>query len=66
MYKRQHRRFPELAERIGRFGILDATFERVCLNREQLTSGGFHDRVEKDESFDVTVGLVPNPLHAHG
>lgn len=61
-----HRRFPDLAERIGRFGILDAVFERVCLNREQLSGGGFHDRVEKDDSFDVTVGLVPNPLHAHG
>ncbi|MFP5328132.1 MAG: IucA/IucC family protein, partial [Acidimicrobiia bacterium] len=40
-----HHRFPELSERIERFGILDPVVERVCLNREQLTGGGFHDRV---------------------
>lgn len=61
--ERHHARFPELAERIERFGILDETVERICLNREQLTGGGFHDRTEKDESFDVVEGLVPNPLH---
>jgi siderophore synthetase component len=61
-----HERFPELAERIAWFGILDEEVERICLNREQLTGGGFHDRAEKDESFDVVDGLVPNPLHVHG
>ncbi len=60
-----HRRFAEMSQRIERFGILDPVLERVCLNREQLTGGGFHDRVEKDESFDVTAGFVPNPLHVH-
>jgi siderophore synthetase component len=57
-----HARFPELAARIERFGILEPTLPRICLNREQLTGGGFHDRVEKDEAFDLTVGVVPNPL----
>jgi len=61
-----HERFPELSERIGWFGILDEEVERVCLNREQLRGGGFHDRAEKDEAFDVVDGLVPNPLHVHG
>lgn len=61
-----HARVPELAHRIERFGILDEQIERICLNREQLTGGGFHDRTEKDESFDVVDGLVPNPLHVRG
>lgn len=64
--ERHHDRVPVLRERIDRFGILDAEVERICLNREQLTGGGFHDRVEKDESFDVVDGVVPNPLHARG
>lgn len=61
-----HARFPELAERIERFGILEPTLPRICLNREQLTGGGFHDRVEKDEAFDLTIGIVANPLHVRG
>lgn len=61
-----HDRFPELRDRIDRFGILDAEVERICLNREQLRGAGFHDRVEKDESFDVVDGVVPNPLHGRG
>lgn len=61
-----HARFPELSDRIASFGILDEEVERICLNREQLTGGGFHDRPEKDESFDAVDGLVPNPLHVHG
>ncbi len=61
-----HAQFPDLADRIARFGILDESVERICLNREQLSGGGFHDRAEKDESFDLAEGLVPNPLHVHG
>lgn len=61
-----HRAVPELAARVARFGLLDPEVERVCLNREQLTGGGFHDRAEKDESFDVTAGTVPNPLVDRG
>lgn len=57
-----HRAVPELAARVARFGLLDPEVERVCLNREQLAGGGFHDRAEKDESFDLTAGTVPNPL----
>lgn len=64
--ERHHHRFPELRDRIDRFGILDAEVERICLNREQLTGGGFHDRAEKDESFDVVDGVVANPLHVRG
>lgn len=45
------------------FGLTEPSFARVCLNREQLTGGGFHDRAEKDESFDLTYGTVPNPLN---
>jgi aerobactin synthase len=62
--EQHHERFPELRARIERFGLLDPQVERVCLNREQLTGGGFHDRAGRDDSFDVTVGRVPNPLHA--
>ncbi|WP_267593606.1 IucA/IucC family protein [Carbonactinospora thermoautotrophica] len=56
-------RFPELAERFAMFDLLAPTFGRVCLNREQLLGGGFHDRADRDESFDVMHGVVPNPLH---
>lgn len=57
-----HARFPELADRAAAFGLLAPEFDRVALNREQLTGGGFHDRAEKDEGFDLMHGRVPNPL----
>ena len=60
--ERYQARLPELAERYDEFGLLEATVERVCLNREQLTGGGFHDRAERDEGFDELHGSVPNPL----
>jgi aerobactin synthase len=58
-YRAEH---PELAAQHAAFGLTAPRFDRVCLNREQLTGGGFHDRSEKDESFDVTYGTVANPL----
>ncbi|MEV5239485.1 IucA/IucC family protein [Streptomyces cinnamoneus] len=60
--ERYHARFPELADRFDAFGLLAPDFDRVALNREQLLGGGFHDRAEKDEGFDVVHGRVANPL----
>jgi len=57
-----HERFPELADRVATFGLLAPSFDRVALNREQLTGGGFHDRSDRDADFDLTHGAVPNPL----
>jgi siderophore synthetase component len=59
-----HERFPELAERVDWFGLLEPTFGRVSLNREQLLGGGFHDRSERDGEFDVIEGTLINPLHS--
>lgn len=62
--ERYHARFPELADRFDAYGLLAPSFDRVALNREQLLGGGFHDRAERDEGFDVVHGTVPNPLAA--
>ncbi|HEX5566122.1 MAG TPA: IucA/IucC family protein [Streptomyces sp.] len=59
---RYHARFPELADRFEEFGLFAPAFDRVALNREQLLGGGFHDRAERDEGFDVVHGTVANPL----
>ncbi|MGW0522014.1 IucA/IucC family protein [Crossiella sp. NPDC003009] len=55
-------RFPELATQHEEYGFTAPEFDRVSLNREQLTGGGFHDRAEKDENFDVVHRTVRNPL----
>jgi siderophore synthetase component len=55
-------RFPQLADAFERFELHTPEFERVCLNREQLLGDGFHDRSERDETFDLVNGMVPNPL----
>ncbi|MFK3984713.1 IucA/IucC family protein [Micromonospora sp. NPDC050397] len=55
-------RFPELAERFARFDLLAPEFARVCLNRERLLPGGYHDRAERDASFHIDVAPVANPL----
>lgn len=60
--ERYHARFPELADRFDTYGLFAPSFDRVALNREQLLGGGFHDRAERDEGFDVVHGTVPNPL----
>lgn len=57
---------PDLAEAFDELGLLAPTFERIALNREQLTGGGFHDRAERDAEPDLVHGHVPNPLHAAG
>ncbi|WP_165989641.1 IucA/IucC family siderophore biosynthesis protein [Streptomyces sp. YIM 98790] len=64
--ERYHRRFPELSGRAEDFGLFAPEFDRVALNREQLLGGGFHDRAERDEGFDVVHGTVANPLAAAG
>lgn len=56
-------RFPELSGRVAAFNLLGRSFDRICLNREHLRGAGFHDRADRDESFDVSHGTVPNPLH---
>jgi aerobactin synthase len=48
------------------YGLLEPTFGRVSLNREQLLGGGFHDRSERDGEFDVISGVLRNPLHRPG
>lgn len=60
--ERYQARFPELADRFDAYGLFAPSFDRVALNREQLLGGGFHDRAERDEGFDVVHGTVPNPL----
>ncbi|MBU7600714.1 IucA/IucC family siderophore biosynthesis protein [Streptomyces sp. P38-E01] len=64
--ERYHDSRPELADRFPEFGLLAADFDRVALNREQLLGGGFHDRAERDEGFDVVHGRIANPLAAPG
>jgi siderophore synthetase component len=56
-------RFPELAERFALLDVTAPTLPRVCLNRERLLPGGYHDRAERDAYFDVAASPVPNPLH---
>ena len=56
-------RFPELAERFALLDVTAPTLPRVCLNRERLLPGGYHDRAERDAHFDVDATGVPNPLH---
>ena len=55
--------FPEFEARHQAYGLTADAVERICLNREQLTGGGFHDRAEKEE-FEIVHGLVPNPVAA--
>lgn len=54
---------PQLATAFDDLGLLAPTFERIALNREQLTGGGFHDRAERDAEPDLMHGHIPNPLH---
>lgn len=55
---------PDLAASFDELGLLAPDFERIALNREQLTGGGFHDRAERDAEPDLMHGHVPNPLYA--
>lgn len=60
---RYQEEFPRLAERFARFDLLAPEFERVCLNRERLLGGGYHDRAERDAEFHLDAPPIPNPLH---
>lgn len=55
---------PDLADAFDALGLLAPEVERIALNREHLTGGGFHDRAERDAAPDVVHGHVPNPLAA--
>lgn len=55
---------PDLAASFDELGLLAPHYERIALNREQLTGGGFHDRAERDAEPDQMHGHIPNPLHA--
>jgi siderophore synthetase component len=57
---------PELVEQFDALGLLDDDVERIALNREHLTGGGFHDRAERDAAPDVVHGRAPNPVAAAG
>ncbi len=59
---RYQKRFPELADRFSRFDVLAPDFARVCLNRERLLPGGYHDRAARDAHFHLDAPRVPNPL----
>jgi siderophore synthetase component len=59
-------RNPHLADAFDDLGLLSPEVERVALNREHLTGGGFHDRSERDAAPDVVHGHVPNPLAHSG
>lgn len=54
---------PAEATAFDELGLLAPEFERIALNREQLTGGGFHDRAERDAEPDLMHGTIPNPLH---
>lgn len=54
---------PDLAASFDELGLLAPTFERIALNREQLTGGGFHDRAERDAEPDLMHGRIPNPMY---
>ena len=58
------RRFPELSARFALFDLLAPEFARICLNRERLLPGGYHDRAERDASFHTDAAAVRNPLYA--
>ncbi|KPM50504.1 IucA/IucC family protein [Frankia sp. R43] len=62
-YQQAH---PELADRFALIDLLAPSFDRVCLNREQLSGAGFHERAGRDAQFDVLHGMVANPLVATG
>ncbi|GAB7191946.1 IucA/IucC family protein [Kineococcus sp. NUM-3379] len=53
---------PHLAAEFDGLGLLAPEVERIALNREHLTGGGFHDRSERDAAPDVVHGTAPNPL----
>ena len=55
---------PARAEAFDALGLLAPEVERIALNREHLTGGGFHDRAERDEAPDVVHGFAPNPVAA--
>jgi aerobactin synthase len=52
----------ELAARFDELGLFAPRFERIQLNREQLSGDAFHERAERDEGFDLAEGTVPSPL----
>ncbi|WP_156208164.1 IucA/IucC family siderophore biosynthesis protein [Nocardiopsis sp. SBT366] len=60
---RYQEEFPELAERFATFDLLAPEYERVCLNRERLLGGGYHDRAERDAEFHLDAPPIPNPLY---
>lgn len=60
--ERYRERFPELADRLDDFGLLEPRIQRICLNREQLTGVAFHERSDRDGEFDLREGTARNPL----
>jgi siderophore synthetase component len=53
---------PDLGGEFDALGLLEPDVERIALNREHLTGGGFHDRAERDAAPDVVHGRAPNPV----
>lgn len=57
---------PEHQEEFDALELLVPSVERIALNREHLTGGGFHDRAERDAAPDVVHGRAPNPVATAG
>lgn len=57
---------PEHVESFDALELLTPDVERIALNREHLTGGGFHDRAERDAAPDVVHGRAPNPVATAG
>ena len=53
---------PEHRGAFDALGLLAPMVERITLNREHLTGGGFHDRAQRDGAPDVAHGQAPNPV----
>lgn len=54
--------FPDLAQKGRQFGLMSQTFERLCLNKEQLFGQKHHERVDMDDEFVLGYGRVENPI----
>lgn len=57
---------PEHIDAFDALELLAPDVERIALNREHLTSAGFHDRAERDAAPDVVHGRAPNPVATAG
>ena len=55
-----HQQNPELSERIEKFAIFRAEFEKICLNRVRLFTSSYNDEVERP--VPVFLNPMANPV----